>query len=181
MLFAGFAIRNSDVGKGAFALTPRGVFQVCDNGMTITKDAMKEVHLGGKLDDGVIKWSDETVAAQLRLVTAQAKDAVTAFLSGDYWESKVREIEREHGVPVDEPAEVIHGVSRSLGFTKDVENDLLNAFIDGGLRTAGGVMQAVTAVAQKRADGDDATDMESVALDALHLAANPRALARAGR
>lgn len=181
LLFAGFVVSNSDVGKGAFSLTPRAVFQVCTNGMTVTKDAFKKVHLGGALTDGVIKWSDDTIAAQLRLVTAQAKDAVSTFLSGDYWETKVREIEKDHGVPVEEPAEVIKAVSKTLGFTEDVATDLLNAFIDGGIRTAGGVMQAVTAVAQKVDNGDDAADMESKALEALHLAAHPRALARATR
>jgi hypothetical protein len=178
MLFAGFVVTNSEVGNGAFNIDPRGVFQVCDNGMTITKDRKRKVHLGSRLDEGVVQWSDKTLAAQLALVKAQTEDAVRTFLSAEYWDTKVTEIEAEAATPVDDAPAVITGVSKALGFTQDVANDVLNAFIDGGKRTAGGVMQAVTASAQRQSDGDVALDMENAALEALRLAAHPRTLAR---
>ena len=56
MVFAGFVITNSETGCGAFSLTPRLVVQVCRNGMTITRDAMRVVHLGERLDQGVVTW-----------------------------------------------------------------------------------------------------------------------------
>ena len=46
VVFAGFVITNSETGCGAFSLTPRLVVQVCRNGMMITRDAMRVVHLG---------------------------------------------------------------------------------------------------------------------------------------
>jgi hypothetical protein len=60
VVFAGLVISNSETGGGAFTITPRVVFQVCSNGLTVKKDAMRQIHIGGKLDEGVIKWSDET-------------------------------------------------------------------------------------------------------------------------
>jgi hypothetical protein len=41
------------LGHGPFSITPRLIAQVCSNGYTIIKDAMREVHLGGRLDAGV--------------------------------------------------------------------------------------------------------------------------------
>ena len=59
MVFAGFVITNSETGCGAFTLTPRLVVQVCRNGMTITRDAIRAVHLGERLDEGVVTWSEQ--------------------------------------------------------------------------------------------------------------------------
>lgn len=59
-VFAGFIVSNSETGGGAFSITPRLTVQVCTNGLTISKDAMRAVHLGGKLEEGVERWSDDT-------------------------------------------------------------------------------------------------------------------------
>src|SRR5690606_20239204 len=67
-VFAGFEISNSEVGGGAFTIVPRLVIQVCNNGLKITKDAVRNVHLGARLDDGVIRWSESTQRQNLDLV-----------------------------------------------------------------------------------------------------------------
>ncbi|MGH3900428.1 MAG: hypothetical protein ACRDTA_19725 [Pseudonocardiaceae bacterium] len=66
-------ISNSEVGHGSFSVTPQITIQVCDNGMTFTRDAMREVHLGGRLDAGVIRWSSDTHDAALDLVDKQLR------------------------------------------------------------------------------------------------------------
>ena len=178
LVWAGFVVSNSEVGNGAFNITPRGVFEVCENGYTHSKDAMKKIHLGTKLDDGVVQWSDTTLAANLALVTSQATDAVGTFLSPDYWQKKVAADAKEAGVPVDDAVETIDTVGRALGFSKDQRSNILNMFIKGGDTSAGGVMQAVTAAARDESDGDVALDMEANARKAMSLAAHPRTLAR---
>jgi hypothetical protein len=60
LVFAGFVISNSETGHGSFSITPPITVQVCDNGMTFTRDALREVHLGGRLAQGVIRWSGQT-------------------------------------------------------------------------------------------------------------------------
>uniref|UniRef100_UPI0021C020C8 DUF932 domain-containing protein n=1 Tax=Frankia gtarii TaxID=2950102 RepID=UPI0021C020C8 len=89
-VWAGFEITNSETGCGAFTITPRLVVEVCRNGMTITQDAIRAVHLGGRLDDGVIQWSADTQRRATELVTAKARDAVAAFLDPDYVQRAVR-------------------------------------------------------------------------------------------
>lgn len=171
LVHAGFVITNSEVGQGAFNIVPRITWQVCTNGQTMTEDAMRRVHLGAKLDEGVVRWSAATLRKNLELVTAQTADAVAAFMSADYVQAKVDEIGRQAGVEITEPNKVINDVSTRLGFTKTQAAEILSQFIKGGSMTAGGVMQAVTAAAQMMTDRDAAYDMEAAASTALAYAA----------
>lgn len=172
LLFAGFVIGNSEVGEGGFTVRPRMVWQVCTNGQTMTREGTRAVHLGGKLlDEGEIRWSEKTLQANLNLIKAKTSDAVTQFMTAEFLAKVADGIREAHGVKVTDPVKTVADVSKRLGFTKDQAADILNAFIDGGARTAGGVMQAVTWVAQHTPDGDTAAEMESRAFEALELAA----------
>jgi hypothetical protein len=92
IISAGIDMRNSDVGGGAFQLAPYFTVLVCTNGMTRTRDAMRHVHLGGKMDDGVIDWSKTTLTKALELVQAKTTDAVRTFLSPEYLAEAIAEI-----------------------------------------------------------------------------------------
>jgi len=172
VVFAGWVLSNSETGCGAFTITPRIVVQVCGNGMTITKDALRAVHLGGRLDDGVIRWSSDTQRRNLDLIAAQARDAVATFLDASYVEQKLAEMSEAADRPVADPQETIEIVAQRLRFTDDQQKSILNHFIRGGALTAGGVMHAVTSAAQTVADADAAHEMEAQALPALKLAAH---------
>jgi hypothetical protein len=172
VVFAGWVLSNSETGCGAFTITPRLVVEVCRNGMTITKDALRAVHLGGRLDDGVIRWSGETQRRNLDLITAQARDAVLTFLDTGYVEKKLAELSQAADRPVADPQDTIEIVAQRLRFTDQQQKMILNHFIRGGDLTAGGVMHAVTSTAQTLADADAAHDMEAQALPALELAAH---------
>lgn len=169
-VWAGLVIRNSETGNGAFTITPRLVVQICNNGMTMTRDAQKEIHLGGQMDQGIVRWSDATLRRNLDLVTSKTSDAVSTFLSVEYVERKIAELERDAGVRLTDPNKVITTVAKDLAFSETQKNEILSAFIEGGQVTSGGVMHAVTAAAQKF-DGDTAYQMETVASRAMVLAA----------
>ena len=104
VVFAGFVITNSETGCGAFTLTPRLVVQVCRNGMTITRDAIRAVHLGERLDEGVVTWSGNTQDKTLALITAKTTDAVAAFLDSGYVEPAVRRDRARRRAPAGRPA-----------------------------------------------------------------------------
>ncbi|MEN3540811.1 DUF932 domain-containing protein [Microbispora sp. ZYX-F-249] len=172
LVFAGFVISNSETGCGAFTITPRLLVQVCRNGMTITADAHRHVHLGGRLDDGgAVRWSSDTHDKNLQLITAQTRDAITTFLDTDYLTTKIRELTAAAGAEIADPDNTIRAVTTKLRFTDDQQREILRHFIRGGDLTAGGVMHAVTSVAQTVDDADTAHEMEAQALRALHLAA----------
>jgi len=170
-IWAGFIITNSETGGGAASIIPRLWFEVCKNGATITSDAHRAVHLGGKLDEGVVDWSGETQQKNLDLITSKTTDAVHRFLNPAYVQKIVTEMEDRARVPVNRPADTIEYVSQQLRFSAEQQDEILNHFIKGGDLTAGGVMHAVTSVAQVVEDADTAHEMESRALQVLQLAA----------
>ncbi|MFE2302741.1 DUF932 domain-containing protein [Streptomyces sp. NPDC059445] len=168
---AGFVITNSEVGSGAWSVTPRVVMQVCTNGLTLPMDVMRAVHVGAKHGEGVVSWSQETQKKELAVITSKTADAVRTFLSRDYVEAKLREIQAAAGKPVAEPTKTIEHVTSALKVNKETRDTILAHFVRGGQMTAGGVMQAVTSTAQTLADADQAAALEALALPALTAAA----------
>lgn len=168
VVFGGFMLTNSEVGQGAFTLTPRLVVRVCDNGMTISKDAARSVHLGAKMEEGIVRWSSETQERNLALVTSQTKDAVSTFLDKGYMIRVIERLEAEAGKEVTDPQKTVETLGKKLAYTESMQQDILNYFIDGGQRTAGGIMQAITAASQQHGT-DDAFLMESTAVQAMAL------------
>ena len=169
---AGLVIKNSETGSGAFSIAPHLTVQVCSNGMTITTDAQRSVHLGGKLEEGIVRWSDETQQKSLELVQAKTVDAIKTFLDVDYLNTVITRIEEKAEKPLDGPVDkAIQKVGKALTFSEGQIAGVLDHFIKGGDVSAGGVMQAVTAYSQTVADPDQAAWLEESALKALDLAA----------
>ncbi len=170
VVFAGFVISNSETGCGAFTLTPRLVVQVCRNGMTITRDAIRAVHLGERLGEGVVTWSGNTQDKSLALITAKTTDAVAAFLDPGYVQAAVRQVERDAGHELAGPPEAVRTVSPRLRFTDAQQNDVLAHFIRGGDITAGGMLHAVTSVAPTTAPTRPPTAILAATTRPLHPA-----------
>lgn len=170
-VFAGFVVTNSETGDGAFSVTPRLIFEVCSNGMQITKDALRSIHLGGKLESGVIRWSAETQQRNLDLITAKARDAVATFLDVDYVRAAIASIEAKAAKPIADVDATIKIVSKKLAFSETETKGILDHFIRGGQVTAGGVFQAVTSYCQTVEDADAAFALEAKGLAALEFAA----------
>lgn len=171
VIFAGLVISNSETGGSAFTIVPRIVVLVCKNGATMTKDALRSVHLGGKLDEGVIEWSHDTRQRNVELVAAQTRDAVAAFLNEDYLAKVVARLDEKADTPLENPAKAVELVGAQLHYSQQQIDGILDHFIRGGQVTAGGVFQAVTSYAQTVDTADEAWDLEASAVDALRVAA----------
>jgi hypothetical protein len=172
MVRAGFVVTNSEVGNGAFAVYPYATFLACMNGYQIsTSERVRKVHLGGRLEEGQIDWSNETRVKANELLRSQVKDAVVRFLSEEFLEEAVRELEKDAGVELAKPEETIKIVSKEMTYSKAEQEGILSMFIRGGQITSGGVAQAVTAFSQTIADPDRAFDFNGTAQKAMQLAA----------
>jgi hypothetical protein len=171
VLFAGFVVSNSEVGDGAWSITPRIVAEICGNGLQIAADVTRAIHLGSRQGEGVVRYSADTMDKELALITARARDAVATFLSPDYLTGTVAVLERKAGVPVAHPEQTVRQVAKAAKFSDEMTDAILGHFIRGGQLTAGGVMQAVTSVAQTLDDADAAHDLEAQAVRVLDLAA----------
>jgi len=170
VVFAGFLLRNSEVGHGAFSIAPYIEIQVCANGMVRGDQAIRAQHLGGKLPEGQITWADDTQAKNLELIGLKTRDAIKAFLSQEWLETQIAQIEEKSDRELDKPEETIKQVTAKLRYTQAQQDDILRMFIKGGDTTTGGVMQAVTASAQNQTDADLAAEMEADAFRVLDLA-----------
>jgi len=168
-VFAGFVLSNSETGGGAFTLLPRLVVQICNNGMTLAVDALRAVHLGGKMDEGVIDWSGDTQQKAADLIRAKTRDAVRTFLDVEYMTKVITRLEDKADKPVEDAVKTITTVSKKLAFTKEEQAGLLDHFIKGGQVTAGGLMQAVTSYAQTVEDADRSYDLEQQGVKVLDL------------
>lgn len=175
VVFGGFVLSNSETGNGAFSITPRLIVKICKNGLTIPVDAFRRTHLGAKLEEGVVKVSAETQQRNLALVRSQTSDVVSTFLDTSYVEKKIAELERDAGVEVKDSKGTLEQVAKVEMYSQSEADDILNFFIDGGQRTAGGVAAAVTAYAQTIEDGDRAAELEATAVHAMAF------VAKAGR
>lgn len=167
LVFAGFQFDNSETGHGAYSLAPVIEVEICGNGMTMTKEAYRKVHLGSRLEAGKIAWSHETHQAHLELIKNETKDTVTRFLDIEWLQSKVDEITGKAQTEVTNPTKAIEVVSKQLGYTEAEQALILSDFIKGGQTTSGGIAQAITATAQRLDDPDRAAHLEGSALDAM--------------
>lgn len=171
IVHAGFVVKNSETGDGALSVTPRLVVQICRNGMVMKKDAMRQVHLSGRLPEGQIEWSADTQRQANELVKLQMRDAVTSFLTEQYVTNAIAELEATAGVPVEDVEDTLTVVSKRLAYTEAETAGILNHFIRGGQVTAGGVLQAVTSFSQRIESVDRQNEVESSGVEAMRLAA----------
>ena len=167
---AGIEVTNSEVGSGAFNVKPVAFFLACKNGFTIEADKFRRVHLGGRLEEGQIKWSDATKEAANVYVKRQVADAVSTFLSKDYLEKVVADMEKDAFVELEKPEKVIEAVGRQLVYSKSEQEGILSHFIKGGQLTSGGIGQAITSFSQTIEDVDRMHEFNSTAIAAMKLA-----------
>lgn len=169
VVFAGFVISNSETGGGAFTIVPRIVVKICTNGLTHTVDALREIHLGARLDEGIVRWSDTTQTKAVELVKAKTVDAVRTFLDVEYVRRVVAKLETKAGKVVEEPTATITRLAKAQSWTTGEATSILEHFLAGGQRTAGGVMQAITATAQTVESPDRAWELETSAVAVMEM------------
>jgi hypothetical protein len=177
---AGLVITNSETGGGAFTITPELLVQICTNGVTIKKDMRRKTHLGGKLDDGIMQISQRTLDANKELVASQTIDAINTFMNPEYLNRVIAQIESGSDEKIDDVEKAIETVVSRPAFSKADAKGLLASFMDGGDRTRGGMVNAITAYSQSVDDADRAYDMDADALAAVGFA-NVSGLVPAGR
>lgn len=168
VVHSGIRISNSETGGGAWTIVPEFVVQVCTNGMTVTKDAIREVHLGGRLEEGPVNWSDETQQRSLELVKSKTADAVRTFLDTEYMTKVIAEAETKADVALSthKVDEQVKDVTKAAGFTEAQQEEILFYFIQSGQMTIGGIYNSATMFAQTVEDPDEAhlVDMRAAAI-----------------
>jgi hypothetical protein len=156
-------VTNSETGNGAFTIGPRSVVQICTNGQTRSQDALRRVHIGSRMDEGVIDWSTETRRQHVELIRMQAADAVRTFLSTDMLAKFVADMAAAAGKEVPQPHLAVEAVQRQLAFSDTEAQAILAHFYRSGDDLLG-LAQAITYVAHTLDDADLAAEAEDSAL-----------------
>lgn len=170
IVHSGFKLANSEVGNGRWVLTPEFTLLRCSNGVTMTREMFGRTHVGSRMEDGHIEWSNDTQSKELAFVTAQTRDLVKLALSQEYLEAKIAELEENSDVVVENPQKAIEVLAKKLAFSKSEQEGILQFFYMGGQHTAGGILQAVTSFSQTL-DADAAYDLDGKAIRAMEMAA----------
>lgn len=165
VVYAGLRISNSEVGGGAFTIVPELRVQICSNGMTMTADAQRNVHLGGKLEEGMVQWSSETQRRAVELVQSKTTDAVRTFLSPEYLTDAIARLERRAAEPVS--TQEVQVLAKGAGVSQADIDGMLDFFVRGGQLTRAGVANALTAYSQGVSDGDAAAELDAAAASLL--------------
>lgn len=161
-IITGLIITNSEVGQGSYEIRPRALVLKCKNGLIVPDDKFRRVHLGAKLDEGAIQWSEATKQKNYELVISQTTDAINTFLSKDYLNGALVKVAHAHGIHLDHPMDTVQHVCRELMITEEHRQNILDHFLRSGDHTAGGVFQALTFGAQNMG-ADDRFEIEAKA------------------
>lgn len=163
VVHAGFVLTNSETGHGSFTVVPQLTVEVCTNGMTITRDAVSARHLGAKLDDGLINYSERTRKANLELITSQAEDAIRTFLDPAFVQRTLDEMTEHAQGEVKDVEKAVKEITQKTECPA-LYDDVLSMFIKGGDMSRGGLVHAVTAAAQsEKIDADLSYTMQAKA------------------
>jgi hypothetical protein len=159
IVHAGLILRNGELGNGSITLTPSVKVRVCSNGMTVTKEQFRKIHLGAKMDDGI--WSEETHGKYLALVQSQVRDYVGTVLNAEWL---ARQVDRLNGVaaPAVAPEDTERAVKvlgKELAWSQEQQDAILASYIGGSMLTVGGWIQAATDVAQTVESADVEFDL----------------------
>lgn len=167
-VISGFVLQNSEIGFGSFEIAPRAVVLACNNGMVSKKDAMRRVHLGGKLDELDFHKNSDVKNANRKLVKEQVKHAVKQFLSKDYLTKLVNRFTELGSKEIEAPINsVIEVVAKEYNFDQDAKKSILDHFIRGGDTRRIGIVNSITEVAQTFEDADKKNDAEAISEDLL--------------
>jgi len=167
VIWAGLEISNSETGGGAASVAPRAFILRCRNGMVRKADMIRSVHLGGRLDEGLVVWSQDTKRKSLELVESRMADAVNQFCSEDYLRGLITEMGKAKGVEVANVTKAMEVAQVKLGFTDEEVDAALNCFVKSGDVSVFGLGQSFTAAAQTVSDGDRQTEIEQSFWDVI--------------
>jgi len=167
-VISGFTLQNSEIGAGSFKISPRAVVLACTNGLISTSDALKNVHLGAKMDELGFNKNGDVMKANLQLIREQIKHAVKVFLSKEYL-NKLIGVYTTLGnpkieAPIDKTIEVI---GKTYNITEERRANILKYFVEGADTRRIGLASAMTREVQDLKDADLKHETEIASFEML--------------
>jgi len=159
-VFMGVTLGNSEVGDGAFFVSPYMWRVVCQNG-AINETTLRRVHIGERLEVGI--FTEETLKLSDELLWRKVQDTLHAGFNEDVFAQWVDAVRAGREVVIERPTEVIENMATTFKITEDRKALLLDAFTEEaamGNNTLWGLSNAVTRLAHLEGTAEGAVDLE---------------------
>lgn len=148
-IISGMVITNSEVGLSRFEVSARAQILKCKNGLHDRNAAFSKTHLGAKMDEGYVQWSENTKNKNYELIVSQVGDAVKTYMSKEYLGNLTTRLTKHKFDKIDNPKEVIEVVSAEIGISQEHQNSILKYFYRDADESSFGLLNAFTRESQK--------------------------------
>lgn len=159
-------LTNSEVGAGRMAVALGMWRLVCLNGMW-AEDIVQRVHLGSKLEEGLVEWSEGTIRKTDEALFAQVQDTIATAFEPQLWDGFVRKAGEAAQAKLEgNIVEIIDAVAPKYDITGDEKAKLLEMFAQEIATPAGktqwGLANAVTRLARDTEQADRQVELEVI-------------------
>lgn len=159
-------LQNSEVGAGKMSVA-LGMFRmICSNGMW-GDDIVGRVHLGSKLDEGLVEWSEKTLRDVDVALFDQVKDTVRTAMEPQLWNAFLAKTTKTANLPLTPPMpEIVDLTSKQFKLTDKEKDKLLDMFAVEAGTVAGksqwGLANGITRLAKQADDADRQVELEKI-------------------
>lgn len=187
MVCPGVLVRNSEVGRGGFTVSPYVFRFTCSNGAFLDNELF-QVHSGKRNGEGEY-MSQGTRQLEDEVFWAKVGDLVAATFDREKWATMVATMNGMAAQVLEEPIEAVDNVVKAYGLSDDDRAAILKELIspttdiDPG-RTVWGLQNAITSLGNKTeqaGDVDQAFVYQRIGGDILQQAPKVRELVRVRR
>jgi hypothetical protein len=155
----GFILSNSETGHGQLFIAPR--IKIGNNGYIYLNEKIQKKHLGPKLDNGKVYYSNNSRLA------IKIQKAIELFCSENFIETKTQELNSKGSYILNNLHNTILNVSSYLGI--EDANLIVNSFSKNGGETAFDVVEAISCYSNGLQDVDRKFEIESKYVKLLDL------------
>lgn len=163
-LWAGVQIKNSEVGKGSLSVTPITMRLVCTNGMTHAEFGARYTHrtITQEADPARQFLLDSTLKKEDEVFLEGVRDVVSGCLRGQWMREVVGQAQFAADLEISAPVEATESLQNDFDLTDSEKQNILNAFTQDGDRSAWGLCNAVTNIANEHPSYDRAIALEGM-------------------
>jgi hypothetical protein len=150
----GIAIRNSDIGRSSFTISPFIFRLVCTNGMIREDNRYSRMHRTGKSNNHSSLLSEHQLSNETRSLHDQAmlsevKDIINHFLTDDFMTEQLNILRAAQGEEVKNPEKTVQVLAQRFGYSEALQKDIFHDLLQSNDFTKFGVSQSITQVAHQ--------------------------------
>ena len=169
---SGVVVSNSEIGGGRSRVDPFWMRLWCLNGCAsmIKEKGYSRIHRGSKIENDGIIYQQDTIEAATQLALLQIRDAVTTFADPKWFDGFVETLRKATETPlVERPVKAVEVLAKTVGFTQEEGESILERLIREGDYSKYGMLNAVTNLANDTDSYDRASELEFIGGQILDL------------